>query len=305
MHKEIQKDIAYTFTRKFFDSGIQQIPISGTAVVYNNGGAEVQASTSLSIDSNGSMSFIFTAANNDDNEKNFKIKWTFSVNGNTVIRYQLFDVVENTIYNEVKDEDLFEYLPDLRSQIFELPGDISQAGTESNGTCSIIQSNRLIADKRNWKGGFIEIYITSTEIHYARITNFTSSTGTVYFDPEYPGSIAASTKFRIRTSYSSIIEIAYDDHVWQALRNKNKLASGYIDSNVTKKLTIFKALEIISLGHVEKIDDLWDNRYKMFQTMYNSELQKFYEAYDINEDGDISDYENENKPNFGSIGIQR
>lgn len=297
MHIEIAKDIAYTFEREYFIKGIQQVPSSGTAIVYDNNGGEAQASTVLSIDAAGKMSFSFTAENNDKDDRNFKIKWSFVVT-NTIIQYQLFDVVINPLTNNITDKDLFDYLPDLNSDIKELFGE-----TTSIGSTTTLVSTRLTADKRDWTGGFIEIYIDGSTVHYARISTYAS--GTVTFTPAYSVAIASELKYRIRTSYQDFIDKAYEQHVWQDLRNKRQLASGYIDGSVVDNLIIFKTIEIISRGKKEILDDTWDLRYNDAKKEYNEQLQKLYEPYDTSEDGNVDNIENNERPNFTSIEVQR
>ena len=83
------------------------------------------------------------------------------------------------------------------------------------------------------------------------------------------------------------------------------MAAPYIDTNVFNTLVIYKTLEAICLNAVEEQNDKWNIRYNYYAECYATEFSNFSLAYDRNEDGNISDDEDANRPVFNTITINR
>lgn len=300
MHKEIQEDKAYTFTWRFYDNGIQLVPTAATITITDhNGGAIVTAGICI-IDAEGTITYALTAALNDTDGKNFRNELKYTVSSVDHYYYELFDVVKCPLINQVRDEDLFIYVGELRDKIYE-----KTLVTTSAGSTTTLLDTKLKADRRTWKGGHVEIYINNNITHEGIITAYTSTSGTVTFTPAYSVAIPITITYRIRTGYQDIIDIAYDDHVTKDIRNKVPIKAGYIDSTITKNMTVFKALEIICIGKIEAEDDKWDVRKKLYQEMYKAEYSKLSEPYDIDEDGYIADEEDAERPSYLTRDIVR
>jgi hypothetical protein len=300
IHDEIQVDGDKTFTDKYYDNAIQIIPTSATYKIYKNSGTEIQSGTA-SIDSEGTITYTLTAANNDTKDVNFKRVTSYVYNGETIEVAYLFDVVKQPIVLTVNDTDLYSYLPQLRRDIYSLQGE-----TDSTGSLSSLQDNKLKSDDRDFKGGKVEIFVSDTKMHDANITAYSSTTGIVSFDPSYSSTITSGLKYVIRPSYTTQVEKAFYDYVRPLLRKRIGMsASGFIDSQVVNKLVINKALEIICFSKIEETDDAWDIRYKKFKEDFNSEYASFTEAYDYDEDGDISDTEDQSKFGFMTVKVRR
>ena len=298
MHLEIRKSTAYTFTWDFFEYDIQEVPSTGTITIYKKTGAELVSETSVSIDSVGQIAYTISATDTATVDINYKIQLKYRIGDLYYYKHYLFDIVECPIVNVVKDSDLFELVPELRNDITEVTMETTAAGSTSTLVCS-----KLANDERNYKGGRIEIFISDTIVHPAKITNHVSNTLT--FSPAYSSAIGNSTVFKIRPSFQYIIDRAFNDYVWRDVRNKVPAASGYIDTDVLKNLTVYKALELYCVGSVEIADDKWDLRYNRFKEDYQAEYLKLKEPYDISEDGNISDKEDDNRPNYTSVSILR
>lgn len=298
MHLEIRKATSYMFEWNFYEYDIQEIPTSGTIIVYKNTGEELISETPVVVNSGGEIEYVISADDTETVDSNYKIELKYILGDRTYFKYYLFDIVECPVVNITKDSDLFDLVAELRNDISEITLETTELGSTSSLVCTTLQN-----DERNFKGGRIEIFITDTETHHAKITLHEQNT--ITFTPVYSSAITDNTVFKIRPSFQYIIDRAFDDFVWRDIRNKVPVTSGFIDSTVLKNLTVYKALELYCLGAVEEESDKWDLRYTRFKEAYETEYTKLSEPYDISEDGNVSDKENQNRPGFNSRGIIR
>jgi phage pi2 protein 07 len=301
MHREIQLDKDYTFEFRFYTNGIQLVPSAATVAIFNNSGGTVVAATAGSIDAEGTISYTFLAAANDEDDVNFKVEVKYTVSGVDHYYWELFDVAYTPLNNNVRDEDLYPYVGELRDKVFG-----KTTRTTSAGSTTTLVSERLKSDRRDWTGGFCEVFITNTTVHEALITGYAKATGTVTFSPAYSTSIGTNLEVRLRSSYQTYIDEAFEEYVMQDVRGKVGMAAKYIDVNVVRKMTIFKALGIISGGKVEKEGDKWDLREKKYAKRYKTQYSKLSnEPADTDADGDISDTENAERPSYSNRNIVR
>jgi hypothetical protein len=300
MKNEIQKSISHTFEWSFYDKNIKEIPVSGTIKVYKPGGTTLVDTTAVSIETDGTIKYTLDSANTGTVDKNYKIELTYQV-GDTVKRpFYLFDIAETPLQNTVRDEDLFDYVPELRDKVKS-----NVVETTSTGTTSTFISTGLNSLNLDFKGGDCEIYIDDTTTHKAQITSWEKESSRITFTPAYTAAIASGDKVTIRASFQRFIDRAYEQHVYRDIRNRVPLAAGYIDTTVINNLIVFKTLDIICSGKYEEDGDKWDKRAKQFKQDYSGEYGKLNEAYDYDEDGDISLIEERDKPSFLNRGLTR
>jgi hypothetical protein len=299
--REYQVDKAHTFTWSFYTRDIQDVPSYATVSIADNGGS-VLSSGSGSIDSTGTISYIFSAVANSIEGRNFRLTLTYTVSGVETVRHYLFDVVLTPLVCDVTDEDLFQYVPELRNKIKDTDGTATSAGTTVT-----IYSDLLKNDGRSFKGGRISIFQSDTLRHDAKITDFSS--GTVTFTPATTTAIASGTPYTIRPSFQTIIDTAFDQHIIRDVRSKMTAYTGtaaqYIDASAVHNLTIFKALEIYCFSQSEEDNDKWSRRANEFREQYKTSLSGLSEPYDKDEDGQISDAEDGDRPNMTTIKIVR
>lgn len=292
MKREIQEGKDYTFEWKFYRDNLQIIPTSVTLTFYDSSGTELVTDTSgtaslITIAADGTITYTLDADYTTPDDPNYKVIIKYTYGGIEYEQAELYDVAVMPLTNNSRDEDLFVYLPELRTKIQEYRGQVA-----STGTTSAFVDNNLKADYRSFKGGRGELYLTATEKVLFEVTNFARSTGTISFTPTQTEAVASGLRFTLRSSYQDIIDEAYNQHVVRDIRNRIGLAAGYIDSNVTKNMTVFKALSIYCFGQVESENDKWDLRSKKFDALYSAELAKLEEPYDQNKDGNIDTSEN-------------
>lgn len=304
LHKEIRLRTNETFTWRFYEYAMQIVPTSAAVSVYNKNGTAIVNDEACVIDADGTIHYVLPGTLITSCDVNYKVELSYSYFSSiyypeeiTQYHNELFDVVKAPLINLVTDTDLFIYLPELRDKVGEKNGT-----STSDGTTSTIKDTELKSDDRNFKGGYIEIYISDSSFFRAQVTDFERSTGTVTFSPAYSTAITSGKKYFIRSSYQALIEAAFEK-VRHDVRNKVKLSSGYIDGNVIKDACIYKAIEIYCGGRIEADSDKWHLNNTRFKSMYESELTKIQESFDYDEDGNISDYEDDHRPHFNSVGV--
>ena len=296
MREEVRISADYVITQRVYGATGQQVPSASTVIVYDNGGTAVQASAAASIDSFGTITHTFTAANNDTLGNNYKAVITYTLDSIDYQAVQLFDVVTHPIPNDVSYEQLFEMMPDLRKDIMDYSGRLPLIG----GSTTTFTDSGLTVDARDWTGARGKLIFGDGSDHEFRITVYDKATGAVTFSPAYSVAPPVDTKYELRESYQDMINKGYW-LVQNTIRNKYGLAAGFIDSTALDNLIIYKTLELISLSGVEVEGDKWDYRYKAYKALYTETLTGFYEAYDSNEDGNIDDQENINRPSSTSL----
>lgn len=298
MHLEIKKDKDYTFSLSLIEYNIQSIPDSGVVTIKDNSGSSVSTGA-VTVATDGTMSYTFLAADNNLQANNFSIEWALTT-GTTVSYYNsLFDVVLMPLNNLVNDSDLFIHCKEM-SEKAELV-----YSTTAEGTTTTLISNRFETSRIEWLGGSVRIYIDDSTTHDAKITAYNDVNNTITFSPEYTAVIPSGVSFKIRASYQSIIDEAFNNFVYRDIRNKLKRASGYLDDNVLRNLTIFKSLSIYAGGEYIEEGDKWWLRYNDYTKMYSQELELLKEPYDSNEDGSIDDREDDERPSFTSSSMVR
>lgn len=307
MRLEIRESADYTFTKTVTDnsdtSGNLQ-PDTATYVIYNNTGSTIQSGsatieTTSTLRNVGEMSFTFLTANNTAVGCNFKYVLTYVKDGITSQLAILFDVVKHPIEHNIDDSRLFTYVEELRDNLITTTGKMDNVRVSPPDG---FEDNNLVADRRDWVGSLITIYFTDGTTHKAYINASDWTSGQILFSPYSDTALTIGDKYEIAEGYQGRIATAFDT-VRTAIRNKVGLLAGYIDQTVIDNLVIYKTIETVCIGAVEVEGDKWDFRQKKFKDMYDMAMTSLYEAYDSNQDGDISDSESSDKPNFTIVDL--
>jgi len=298
VHLEIKKDKDFIFTLSLVEYNIKTVPDTCTVSICNNSGTAV-SSGSATVSTDGTISYTFPEADNDTQDSNFSINWN-AVTGSTINYYNnLFDVVLMPVNNLVNDADLFLHCNELRDMSNRI------YTTTSEGSTTTLISNRFDTDSVEWKGGSICIYIDDSTTHDAKVTAYDDVSNTITFSPAYTSAIATNARFKIRSSYQRWIDEAFNNFVYRDIRNKLPYASGYLDDNALRNLTIYRTLVIIAGGEYNEEGDKWWLRLQSYTNGYNNELESLREPYDSNDDGSISDVEDDERPGFNTSTMVR
>jgi len=313
IQREIAVNTDYNFVVSYYNNGIQLIPTSANIFIFDNSGNTIINNVAMTVSSKGELSYKWLTASNNTENKNFKCKISYLLTGNTIpfVNHYLFDVVKTPLVCSVTDQDLFMYVGEIRDKVKE-----KTTSTSSQGTLSTCYAENLLSDSRDFKGGFVTFFIdddpTCIKTHDARITAYDMTNGKITFTPSYSQYIDSDVTIKIRPSFQTIIDNAFNQYVIRDIRAKstasygsNTTASGYISGEVVNNMVIFKALENYCFSQVEENDDKWDIRTKRFAENYNNELGKLFEPFDQNGDGNIDSVENEFRPSYSSVSLVR
>ncbi len=299
-HIEIEKDQDHTFSWTFFDKNIQKVPTSGNITVTKPGGSELVANTTVSIETDGEIRFTLGSANTSTIDSNYKIQLEYQVGDEKFRQFYLFDVVATPLVNTVRDEDLFLYVKELRDKNTPFVKETTAAGTTST-----LISDELNSLNIDFTGGSVEVFTDDTTTHNAEITNWEKDLSRITFSPIDSVATTSGSRFRIRASYQRFIDEAYENIVSRDIRNRIKLKARFIDTLITRNMTIFKTLEIVCFSESEELDDKWNIRAKEFKLKYKEEYVKLSEPVDYNDDGTISHREDLDRPSFMNKGFKR
>ena len=305
-HQEIQKDKAWSYVKRLYADNIQIIPTDVTLSFYTRGGTLLisdDSDGSVTIAADGTISYTLGATYTSLIDEYYKVVIDYIAGGASYSFSENYSVVAVPLVNNVRDEDLFVYCDELRNKILPKSG-----LTSDNGTTSTLVDKNLQNDYRDYLGGRGEVIVTDgngdPEKVEFEITAFAKSTGTISFSPAASVVVGSGIRYIIRPSYKKYIEEAYDQFVWRDLRNKVPVAAGFVDSNVTHNLTVFKALELFCQSQVEVEGDKWDLRQARYERWYDRELSAFNHPYDGDEDGNINHGEQQNTADFSSARIE-
>lgn len=297
--REILVDADYEFTFEFYDYNVQVVPSAATISIYSGSTAVVEDAV-CSIDTDGTITYTFSASDNDTLDENYKLVLSYTVSGEVKQYVELFDVVRYPLKNVVSDEDLFKYISELSDNVFTYRG-VTTSST--SGSTDTLTDSNLKSETKNYTGGKLEIAIDEEETLIKKIVSINSATGVLTFSPSHTSVIDTDTHYILRSSYQDIINEAFEI-VRKVLRSKAGLAAYYIDSTVAKNLTVYKAIELYCLGAIEADGDKWDIRRRNFADLYEQALSTFDAPQDLSDDGTISDYEDENRDNFNSVDVR-
>jgi hypothetical protein len=301
MKREIQKSLDFNFSWYFSRDNITITPASSLVEFFNSSGTVIQASAAGTIAADGKVSKTLTAANIGTVERNYKVKITYTYNSETFIFYEIFDVVECPLVNNVRDEDLFVYIKELRDKVFTFSGKTTAAGNVGGNTF-IDEALKKPVD--NFIGARAELYLTESDVRKLEIQSIDKTTGTATFLPALGSAVPLAARYVMRGNYSAQIKAAWEDFAIIAARDLTGIAAAFVDSNVFKNLTIFKALEIISGSYAEIAEDKWTAREKKFSDLYNKELTRLSsEMVDEDGDGSISASETTAGAGFSTCGV--
>jgi hypothetical protein len=294
----VNSDIKLEFN--FYENDLQQIPTAATITIYNPAGTSL-VSTTAAIATDGTISYSFSKTLNTNEGRNFRADLLYTIGGVQDGKSILFDVVKTPLINDVTDEDLFVYLPELRNKIKD-----TATQTTANGANNYLYAELLKNDGRQFAGGRVSIFFT-TGRHDAKITAFNQAAGMITFSPAAPAVVSSGVSITLRPSFQKFINTAFENHVIREIRNSVRqfqgTASQYIDSSVVHNLTIYKTLEIYCAAQIEVQSDKWDIRKGEMLENYKAGMASLAEPYDKDQDGVISDDEDYQRPNRSDIKI--
>ena len=137
------KDRAYSIEVMVYAAGVQVKPTAAAIVIKDPNGAEILASTAMTVNgTTGTMTYLLAAAKTPDLWENaiMEIAYTVSTVVNKAVFF--FDVVINALACNVTDDDLKAYFPQLAEEIWS--GTANYSGQIAEAFNAV---KRLIKDK--------------------------------------------------------------------------------------------------------------------------------------------------------------
>lgn len=282
MNLEVQDNTtSFIFRYENVDKNLPVDITTATIIISNNsGGVLVTEKTMVILDNVATYDVNFSV--NPDNgswgiARNFKAE--LKINGRFIP--QLFDIVKYPFVNHVKDTDLFQHSPDMKS------GSSTQSGNAESGSINTLVDDARIEEDNHWNGGIIEIWgdDNTSDITKHNVLSFIS--GVITFEPNRTAVIAGDN-YSIRKSYQSEINIG-GDIVKNDLWKKDLRAYLVLDNYQLNLLIIYKTLEMYYgvRKNSNADDDVYSDRYEFFKSLYSTEYSSIPLNYDKNEDGNL------------------
>lgn len=250
---EILVDEAHTFTVHCYE-GDQPVALDTSAtkveiqkagstedlVAKTNSGVTVGAGEDGS--TNNKISYTLSAALNDTKGERFTLTFFAVRNGETAEheRRVLFDVCLTVLYNVVREEDLFELAPALRTERAYL---VEGTADSSGGSSSTLIDTALKRWPDDWFNGGVIEFLSGSDLGEVRtVTDFARSSGTVTFSPTISAT-PDTDSYRLRRSWKSLIDLAYEDVKWR-VRDKGNRPALIIDAGELYLPICYHALEL-------------------------------------------------------------
>lgn len=286
MKQEFLKGKADTIRLTVYQDNRPIVPTSANITLYKTGGSELQASTSVSIDSTtGEMTYSLTSTHTATLGLNYKAEWAYVVSGTTYYEEQLFDVVLSRLSIPITDDDLFNELESLRDANITMTG---KATGSASGT--LIDTAKRKEPDYYWTGGTIEILNGTGEGQVRDISDFVQSTSTISVSPNWTTTPDTTSVYKITRGFTKKISQCFDK-VAQSIYNKGNRAALIIESSQIKVVLIYITVHFICLDLMQSEGDKWDTLSKKYWDLYTDEFGMMKLDYDADESGTITDDE--------------
>lgn len=287
MKAQFLKGVIDTIRLTVYDNNRPQIPTTAKVTLYKPDGAVLQAQASGAVDaSTGEMTYALTATHTATEDLNYKATWEYVVSAVTYYQSQLFDVVKSILSIPITDDDLYNELESLRKANYQASA-LATAGAAG----SLTDTKRREADNF-WKGGTIEI-VSGTGIGQKRdITGFTQSTGVFTVTPNFGTTPDTTSVYVIVKSFTKKIQSAFDS-LCTMIYNKGKRHELILESTQIATPLTYLTLHIISLDLMDEADDKWARLAVIYQDKFDKAFNNMKLEYDEDENGTISDGENQ------------
>lgn len=292
MNLEIREDSSYTFTfSKTVDNALKAMT-SAQLLIYSNGGTVLQSATAMTVSSNvASKTIDFSTdptGSTYDRARNYKAEYRVTW-ADATVEYvaQLFDIVMYPFVNLVTDQNLID-----ENRMVEM-GIQEEGGKASSGTTNTLIDLARVEPDDWWNGGkiFILPLLDDGKIYEVTVTDFVKSTGTLTFTPAIPAAVTTES-YTLRRSYQTQINQA-GNIVRDDIASQGKRAYLMIDTTQLNRLIIYKAME----RYFQQIRKSDTDQYHLQFDYYKKEYDKLFISipllYDADEDGSISDTEEE------------
>lgn len=280
MKQQFLKDKTDTIRLSIYSTNVQQVPTSGTIVLKNPSGQEIQASTAVTVGSDGELTYSLTTTHTATLDLNYIAEWTYVIDGVTYYETQLFDVVRSILSIPITDEDLYNELESLRESSAQ------EDGTATGGSSTtLVDTSRKEADEY-WNGGTIEIISGTGSGQVRDITSFSKSSSTITVSTAWVTEPDTTSKYIIVRSFSKKILQSFEE-IETMLYNKGQRHSLIIESSQIKFPLTYLTIHKICLDLMSETEDKYGVLADQYWNKFEMAFSNMKVDYDADESGTI------------------
>lgn len=285
MKQQFLIDIIESFQAYIYADNQKVIPTSANITIFQPGTTtELVAQTTMTVGSDGLLSYSLTAENNETADENYKAVINYLVGSDTFYTTFYYDVVNSKIHIVISDIDVVNEFPQFRNGGYRTNGQ-----AESGSTTTIVDTKNLSGEMfpDDYFTGGTAYSIDKNETKF--ITDFVSSTGTV--TTEAFSSAISTDQYVLTRSYTNEIKRAFEK-IEDLLNRSGRRPHLVIDSGDLREVHIMYAVAEVAKGMVTENEgslwwDIWKDYDKRAFAIFNDISLK----YDSSEDGVITEGE--------------
>ncbi len=271
--------IAGIFKSYIYEDNKKIVPSSATLTVYEPGGdVNLVDNASMTVDSDGLLSYTLTASDNATADINYKVVITYVYASETLYATLFYDVVKSRLLKVVVDDDVVAELPQLKDNGWRVRGTV-----ESGSATSIVDSELKRYEDDCFTGG-LAYCIDKDESR--EIADFVSSTGMVT-TAAFSAAISSGEKYILTRSYSREIQRAFEK-IEERLVRLGKRPELVLDSFDLKEVHIYQSVAEVCKGLITENDSFWWGMWKLYEAKADETFRAFNFKYDSSEDGYIT-----------------
>lgn len=293
MKQQFLEDTAETFKTYVYENNRKVVPTSATLTVYKPASSEkLIDGQSMTVASDGLLSYSLTADNNDEVDHNYKAVVSYVVSGTTYNVTLFYDVIKAKMFSVVTDEDVVDELPQLKDKGWKIHG------TADSGSASTIVDAELKRYADDYFTGGLAYSITQDETR--EVSDFVSSTGTVTVAEDFSSAVSTD-KYILTRSFTKEIRRAFEK-LEELLNRSGKRAHLILDPYDLREVHILMAVAEVCKGMTSDGEgSYWWEMWQHYDERSFAVFNKLNLKYDASEDGYISGAEEEHRPGKKTI----
>ncbi len=281
--QQFMVDTLEQFQTYVWEDNRKIVPSSATITVYKPGSdTKFIDGASMTIGSDGLLSYSLTAINNDTVDENYKAVINYVVSGAAFTASLFYDVIRSRLLKIITDEDIVGELPQIKESGYKTHG------TAQSGSTTTIVDSAL--------GNFPDDYFTGgsaysiTRDETRAIVDFKGSSGTVTTSA-FSGAIATD-KYILTRSFTSEIQRAFEK-IEARLVALGKRPNLILDPGDLREVHIYFSVSEAAKSMTITHEDFWWRMWQEYEARGEAAFRSMNFKYDSSDDGYISSTEEE------------
>lgn len=292
MKQQFLTDAVGTLKTYIYKDNQLIVPTAAIITIYKPGSStELVTAQAMTVAGDGLLSYALTADHNDIVDENYKVVITYTFSSLDNDYFMFYDVVRSLLYITITDDDVINELPTIRDKGFKV------LGTAESGSSTTLVDTELTRYEDDYFTGGIAYSTTLNEKR--KITNFVGATGTC--TTEAFSTAIATDKYVLTRSYTKEILRAFEI-IEDLLVRAGKRPHLILDSYDLREIHINYAVAAICKSFASESDTLWWELWKEYKTQAYAMFKTLKLKYDDNDDGVITEAEENKKMNTRSTG---